>query len=204
MRHDRWDRYVGHQEGEVYLICRDPSDSSKKVFVPEADVLAQVRGVLASIRVPEALLKGLLDHLRASHEAENQFHIKAVASLRRAYDQVRERLGTLLDMRLDQSITKDEHDKKARELKEREAEIDARIQQHRSGDNDFRTTLEGLISVASRASEIFQRSKAGQKRQLLALVFSNLRLEGKKLEFSLRSPFDLMVNRPTYASWLGD
>jgi hypothetical protein len=58
--------------------------------------------------------------------------------------------------------------------------------------------------VASRAADIFARSKTEDKRQLLAFVFSNLRLKGKKLEFSLRSPFDLMVNRPDYAGWLGD
>jgi len=59
-----------------------------------------------------------------------------------------------------------------------------------------------LISVASRAAELFERSKTEQKRELLAFVFSNLRLRGKKLEFSLRSPFDLMVNRADHSSWL--
>ena len=56
--------------------------------------------------------------------------------------------------------------------------------------------------MASRAAEIFERSKTDQKRELIAFVFSNLRLRGKKLEFSLRSPFDLMVNRASYTSWL--
>ena len=101
-------------------------------------------------------------------------------------------------------ITQDEYDKKARELKERQTEIALRIEQHQKGEGDFRTTLESLISLASRAAELFERSKSEQKRQLLAFVFSNLRLRGKKLEFSLRSPFDLMVNRagciPEYSS----
>ncbi len=61
-----------------------------------------------------------------------------------------------------------------------------------------------MISLASRAAEIFERSNIEQKRQLIAFVFSNLSLRGKKLESSLRSPFDLMVDRPDYASWLGD
>jgi hypothetical protein len=65
-------------------------------------------------------------------------------------------------------------------------------------------TLESLIYLASRAAELFERSKTEQKRQLVVFVFSNLRLRGKKLEFSLRSPFDLMVNRANYSSWLGD
>jgi hypothetical protein len=35
-----------------------------------------------------------------------------------------------------------------------------------------------------RAVELFERPKAAQKRELIAFVFSNLRLKGKKLEFS--------------------
>jgi hypothetical protein len=78
-----------------------------------------------------------------------------------------------------------------------------RIEQHQKGEGDYHTTLETLISVASGAAELFERSKTEQKRELLAFVFSNLRLRGKKLEFSLRSPFDLMVNRADHTSWLG-
>ena len=77
-----------------------------------------------------------------------------------------------------------------------------KIEQHSKGQDQFRTTLESLISLASRAADIFERSKTEQKRQLIAFVFSNLALKGKKLEYSMRSPFDLMVNRATYASWL--
>jgi hypothetical protein len=106
-----------------------------------------------------------------------------------------------LDCR-ERGITQDEYDKKARELKEQQAEIEVRIEQHQKGEGDFRTTLESLISLASRAVELFERSRTEQKRQLLAFVFSNLRLKGKKLEFSLRSPFDLMVNRASYSSSL--
>jgi hypothetical protein len=87
-------------------------------------------------------------------------------------------------------------------LKERQTEIALRIEQHQKGEEHFRMTLESLIYLASRAAELFERSKTEQKRQLVVFVFSNLRLRGKKLEVSLRSPFDLMVNRASYSSWL--
>jgi hypothetical protein len=45
-------------------------------------------------------------------------------------------------------------------LKERQTEIAMRIEQHQKGEGDFRTTLEGLISLASRAAGLFERSKA--------------------------------------------
>src|SRR5262245_61259326 len=61
-----------------------------------------------------------------------------------------------------------QYDKKARELKERQTEIALRVEQHQKGEGDFRTTLESLISLASRAAELFERSKPEQMRQLLA------------------------------------
>ena len=69
----------------------------------------------------------------------------------------------------------------------------------------FAATMLGIDDLRTMAKpEIFERSKTEQRRELIAFVFSNLRLRGKKLEFSLRSPFDLMVNRAIYTSWLGD
>ena len=82
-------------------------------------------------------------------------------------------------------ITQGDYDKKARELKERQAEISARI---RATPTEYRATLESLISLASRAAELFERSKTEQRRQLIAFVFSNLQL-----------PFDLMVDRRSLA-----
>ena len=188
----------------TYLICRDPKDPTRKLFVPEAEVLEQVKAVFRSIQVPKTLLEALLAHLKASHGAERQFHEDAIAGLQREHERTREKLATLLDLRLDQSITRDEYDNKARELKELKVELAMRIEQHQKGEDGFRTTLESLISVASQASRLFERSKTEQKRELIAFVFSNLQLRGKKLEFSLRSPFDLMVNRRSYEEWLGE
>jgi hypothetical protein len=75
-------------------------------------------------------------------------------------------------------ITQDEYDKKARELKGRQAKVAARIDQHQQADDEYRTMLESLISLASREAELFERSKTDQKRQL----FPNLRLRGKTQE----------------------
>ena len=101
-------------------------------------------------------------------------------------------------------ITRADYNGKAREPKERQAEIAVQIEQHQAGDRAFRTTLECLIPLASRAADIFEHSKTDEKRQLLAFVFSNLKLRGRTLEFSMRSPFDLMVGRADYPDWLGD
>ena len=74
------------------LICRDPADPTRKLFVPENEVLGQVVAVFRSIKIPEKLLDTLLAHMRTSHEAEQQFHIDTIAALRREYDRTRDKL----------------------------------------------------------------------------------------------------------------
>ena len=61
-----------------------------------------------------------------------------------------------------------------------------------------------MISLASRAADLFERSNIDEKRQLLSFVYSNPNVRGTNLEFSVRSPFDLTVGREGYPSWLGD
>ena len=59
----------------------------------------------------------------------------------------------------------DEYHKKARELKERQTEITLRIEQHQKGKTDYCTTLETLISVASRAAEPCERAAGWPRRE---------------------------------------
>ncbi len=61
-----------------------------------------------------------------------------------------------------------------------------------------------LISVASRAAEIFERSKTEQKRELIAFVFFEPASEGEKARV-----FTALAVRPhgqsgKLSNWLGD
>jgi hypothetical protein len=52
-----------------------------------------------------------------------------------------------VSIRICRRITQDDYDKKARELKEQQAEIATRIEQHQQGNAEYRTTLESLSSM---------------------------------------------------------
>jgi len=107
-------------------------------------------------------------------------------------------------MRLNESITQDEHDKKATELRQRQREINVELKLHNQADEKFAVTLTSLISLASRAYEIFESSKIAEKRQLIYFMFSNLKLNGSKLEYTLNEPFHLFAKPSTEHEWLGN
>ncbi len=59
------------------------------------------------------------------------------------------------------------------------------------------------MTLASRAYDLFESSETEEKRQLIGLVFSNLEMEGEKLRYTLREPFDRMFNLTDRQGWQG-
>ncbi len=101
-------------------------------------------------------------------------------------------------------ITTDEYDRKCHELKDRQYQINEQLKNYLRADENFKITVNTALSIASKAYELFERSNIEQKRKLISFVFSNLELKGTTLQYSLKKPFDLMVNCSTYQEWLGD
>jgi len=100
-------------------------------------------------------------------------------------------------------ITTDDYDKKCHQLKTRQYQISDLIKKHLKADETFKITVNTVFSIASMAYELFESSKIEQKRKLINYVLSNLELEGVTLRYSLRKPFDLMVNCSTRSEWPG-
>ena len=185
----------------VYLIVRDPSTPDRKVWVKENVVLDQVRDVLRAIHIPEGLLAEMMDYLRQSHEAEKDFHHDRIRDLQKESEELTQRLDRLTDLLLDRSITRDIYDRKHQQIAERQQEINYLLQDSHEADSQFKIALSGLISLASKAPDLFDRSNNAEKRLLIGFVFSNLTLEGPTLGYSLRKPFDLLVDLAKSQEW---
>jgi len=100
-------------------------------------------------------------------------------------------------------ITQDEYDKKAIELKEKQYRLNDKLKSITEADENYSMTLISLLNICSKAPELFASSKVEQKRQLINFLLSNLQLRGKKLEYTLKKPFDVLVNLDDRSNWLG-
>ena len=190
----------------VYLITRDPKNSAKKLWIPEKVVMDQIRDVMYSITIPQAVLEPMVDYLRHSHETETQHYQDTVAALQQEAADLTKKLSRLTDCLLDGSITKDIYAQKHDELQNRRLEINQLLERNIDADGQFKIALSTLLSLSSRIGALFDGSKPEEKRHLIGFVFSNLMLEGSSLRYSLRKPFDLFADLSTCKDWrpLGD
>lgn len=68
-----------------------------------------------------------------------------------------------------------------------------KVQDHSAADEHFYLTANMMLNIAKRAKDIFVSSEVEEKRQFLGFLLQNCMLDGKNLEFSMVSPFNLIA-----------
>jgi hypothetical protein len=105
-------------------------------------------------------------------------------------------------IRLIRRITKEVYDTKLKEYKEKQCDINIRLEEYTRADENFHLVASMVFSLANRALEIFESSEVNEKRQLLNFLLQNCRLQDKKLLFELRSPFNDILKYAHYTTLL--
>jgi hypothetical protein len=82
-------------------------------------------------------------------------------------------------------------------FKTQQAELLFEMRKYEHADENYYLTAGHVLSLAERAAEIFESSKVDVKRQLLNFVLSNCKLDGEKLSFDLKTPFNSIFSYNT-------
>lgn len=77
------------------------------------------------------------------------------------------------------------------------------MEEHTKADYEYQTTVSTVISVARRARQIFDNcSEPSEKRAFLRMLLQNPVVDGKNLEFTMVSPFNLVLELADSPIWL--
>lgn len=192
----------GESHSWTYLSSWNPDNPDKKIYMREEDVLAQVEEALASLQIRDVeTFNGVISYIKRAHKAKMHFHDRKIDTLKWEHTKIVNQLNKLLGLLTDEVITRDEYESKKRELKDRQYEIDDLMRVYDEADDDFSTKLANLVSLASGSLGKFRSSNIAEKREIMNFVFQNLRLNGKKLEYTMRSPFNLFQECTKMEEW---
>lgn len=104
-------------------------------------------------------------------------------------DQIQKRLSRLIDEHLDGNIDAGIYQQKLQDYKKRQRKITQEMEAHVDADETCLLTIKTVVDLARRAKEIYMSSNLDEKRELLNLVFSNLKLREKRLLVTLLETF---------------
>ena len=174
----------------IYYSCTNGKGICKREYTPEKALLKPIHEVFEAFAgIPEEVQERLVSELRTLNEGEAAFHEKEIARLRAEYDQAQSRVEALLDMRLDQSITKDEYDKKLQSLKDKQYRLNIELDEYTKADHEYHIHVSTVINLSRKMGDVFESSEPEEKRAILNFLLQNPTVSGKKLDFELKKPF---------------
>jgi site-specific DNA recombinase len=175
----------------VYYHCTNYHGKHKKLdWIRQEDLLEQIEHLLKSIKLSPEAVKELKEELRATHESEQAYFGDNKMRIEKRLDTIRNYRKVMYEDRLEGRITTDEYDKKIEEYKKEEDDLLIQLEEHSQGNHNFYITANKIIDISQRAWEIFESSEVEEKTQLLNFLLQNCELEGKKLLYKLKTPFN--------------
>ena len=85
------------------------------------------------------------------------------------------------------------------QLKQEQYELNNKLGLLTEADEKFSIAVATILSLGNNAYQIFQSSKVETKREILHLLLSNLKLQDRKISYTLRKPYDYIrsLNKKT-------
>ncbi len=90
-------------------------------------------------------------------------------------------------------ITKDEHDKKLQELKDKQYRLYIELDEYTKADHEYHIHVSTVLNLCRRMKDVFESSEPNEKRAILNFLLQNPTVSGKKLAFTLKKPFDTVL-----------
>ncbi len=190
----------------IYYSCTTARKAicNKKIFVPEEAILKPIYEVLEAYKgIPQETIDEVIDIMATSNVHEIAFNAEATKTLRSEYDAIQVKQNRLTDLLLEGTVATETYEVKLKEFKDRQRDINIQIENHTIADESYHITGATVLRLAKNALDLFKSSEVLEKRAMLNLLLQNSVVNGKNLEFSLRSPFNTIYDIATQSTGRG-
>lgn len=189
--------------GKTYGKCTEHGGKHGAKWVDEELLTNQIRKLLKSIQLPKNLMPKLVAEIEKNHASEQERYTSTKTRLQKEYDELDAELEDLFKDRKQFKSRHDIFERMVKKIEKRQKELLDDLKDHSSGDKAFVIGASYLLDVCSRAVELFdaESTKIEQKRYLIDFILSNASLDGEKLLFTLKEPFEAIIAVSKTEKW---
>lgn len=190
--------------GRTYAKCTEWAGKHGAKWVDEQILLAQMKETFKAIQVPKELLPEIVAEIEKNHASEQEHYKTTKARLIKDHKELDEEVKALFRDRNRFNLRPELFEEMVQEIETKQKDITEQLEAHTSGDKAFVIGASYILDVCSRAVELFEAesSKVEQKRYLIDFIVSNMKLDGEKLVFNLKEPFDAIAGLSKTKNWL--
>jgi site-specific DNA recombinase len=190
-------------KGYVYYHCTQYNGKHGAQWFREEYITEQLESVFKSLQLPQDVTLQITETLNALHQEKIIFHNQELDKLNNEQKMLTKMMDNLYLDKLKGRITDSEYDRFYQSLRDQMTDITIRLEQLQEAEDNYYTTAKHVLELTNRAYDLFVSSEVEEKRQLIKLILSNLRIEGKNMLYDVQKPFDLILKTADSKLWRG-
>lgn len=186
-----WEQHKGHWYGH----CNRYGNCPHRKYVRQEKVEEQLLDYLDGITIKSPrLVEWIKKALKNSHADEMVYNESSRNELQKRYAATQRRIDSLYDDKIDGKISEDFYRTKFQQYSQEKEGVVNALKRLDTANTRYYELGASVIDLAHRARAIYSNEKTSQedRRVLLSIVFSNLKLNGQKLEVSYSKAFGIL------------
>ena len=188
-------------KGHVYYHCTQYKGKHGAQWVREEEITRQLEVVFQNMKIPNDILEQIAATLNTVHQNKVEFHDQHFDKLMQEHKEIIKMLDNLYMDKLKMRITESDYDRFYTSLRDKLETVNIQLSKLQEVEDNYYITAKYILDLSIRAYDLFKSSEVEEKRQLIKLILSNLRLSGKNLVFNAAKPFDLILDCTDRQVW---
>lgn len=187
----------GNVHEYTYYQCtkrKDPNCSQKTIELKKLE--EQMSTELTNIELPREFVDWAIDTINAGLDLGGDTINTIRTNQRRELSMINLKIDTLLNLRISNSLSDEEYDRKRKELLDDKKNLELALSKLPNIERSNQQTID-FLNFSADLKMKYDTGSDSTKRKIMSIVGANLFLKDRKLEIELEKPFLLMNNDKT-------
>lgn len=178
------------KEKYIYYHCTGHKGKCNQGYLKQEVIDTEFENLLSNIQITAIDQESILRGLRESYKDKMEYHKNCVKQLEKQIKTLQDRIDQVYLDKLDKKISeKFWQVQTTKWLKEKE-DLTLKLLAHQKADTNYLENANLVVELARKAVYLFKKQNSEQKRKLINLIVSNSTYKDKKLDITMRCPFD--------------
>ena len=183
-------------KGIVYGHCNHYRQCSQKTWYKDYDVDNEILSNLKNFTlISKPIQDWIKKALQESHKDEMEFYNNGIKQLNIRLQQINSRLDILYEDRLDSRVSLDMYDRKFKEYNDERESILEILKKYNESNKEYYEDGIKIYDISQQCQKFYKESKdIDKKRELINLIFDDLRIDNNKFYYSYAPIFQSIYN----------
>ncbi len=181
------------QKGHIYGHCNKYHNCPVKAWYKESELLNQILPAFKELKITNPkLLEWVRRALKESHVDIVQYSEAAISESQKQMVLIQNRLERLYDDKLDQKISEEMYSRKFEQYTLEKETIVKALGKHSKANDKYQELGSLLFDVSQKADELFVKAGIEQKRKMINLALTSIKIKDGLLSYEYTEPFKLL------------